>query len=379
MVAYIVGGFTFIPLVVIVTLLLAWYLAPKHETNTTHTKPAAVSLGVAGEAKSQELGHKTGQQLSGAAAASGTFAVLRRYDFQAATAALSARNNAGSNGIANATPADGSIGNDASTSSSSESVYQVMYRSVFDRNKNNNNTRTLLADSTADQNPSVKPGKSKGPPANVFYIVLRHGHLMLYDSPAQVEVKHVISLAHHAITLQAGNGAFPEDNHSTIPEADLFVKRTAIVLTPTDIPNGALQQANEQPPTRPIVLFGSLSIEKEDFYHALLASRASPPTPLELDPAALIKLQSTLHSSSLTPETKAVNALLGRIFLALQHSDFLSNFIRRKIENKLARIQKPSFIPLVEIRSLDLGDAGPVISNLRLKDLDISGDLSTLR
>ncbi|KAM3422366.1 hypothetical protein BST61_g2725 [Cercospora zeina] len=106
-----------------------------------------------------------------------------------------------------------------------------------------------------------------------------------------------------------------------------------------------------------------------------MSHRADPPTPKALEPEALIKLQSALHSSSLTPETRALDALIGRIFLAIHRTDSMNSFVRGKLEKKLNRIQKPAFIPSLLVHSIELGDAGPVFSNLKLRELNIDGEM----
>ncbi|CAK3780995.1 PH domain-containing [Lecanosticta acicola] len=369
---YIFGGLTFLPLLLAAVLAVAWYLLPRSDTIKTESRDDLKDVDPEELAKETTKNESIRKEGVGEAAANGTFAVLRHYDFQAAVAALNARNNGNATGNSSGPSLDGVAAGDGGPTGSSESVYQSMYRSVFVGNKNTGSSSLL------DPNdPQLgSPGRRKPVPAHIMYIVLRHGHLMLYDSPAQVEVKHVISLAHHKVTLQAGKHGADELDERQIMESDLFIRRTAIVLTPVELPNGTLQQSNTPKPPRPFYLFAASTIEKEDFYHALLSSRDKPPIALPIDSDALIKLQSTLHSSSLTPETRALNALLGRVFLGIHKTDVLINFIRGKIEKKLARIQKPTFIPVLQIRSLDLGDAGPVLSNLKMRDLNISGDMT---
>ncbi|KAF2160289.1 hypothetical protein M409DRAFT_70621 [Zasmidium cellare ATCC 36951] len=368
-ITYLVGGLTFLPLVLAAVLASAWYLLLKadHAEERQRDGPDDGKVYTAEEVVKEQDQSRSRQESTSDVGASGTFAVLRKYDFQAAIQALNARQNgsAAAGGQGHDTTAGDGVGN------SSESVYQSMYRSVFSGNKNTGSSTSILDHDDTQQAPA---NRRRSVSANVMYIVLRHGHLMLYDSPAPMEVRHVLSLAHHNVTLQSGKEAEDEIDDRKIPEADLFIKRTAIVLTPVELPNGSMQSSGSQKATKPIYLFSATSFEKEDFFHALLWTRSHPPTLLPLDPEALIKLQSSLHSSSLTPETRALNALLGRVFLGIHHTDYLKNFILGKIEKKLARIQKPTFIPLLQIRSLDLGDAAPVFTNLKLRDLNINGD-----
>jgi len=372
--AYVFGGLTFIPLLIAAVVLPGWLLlpiVPKAARAHEDDKSTSVLANAYGETAAKGL-LKAAQEEKYApdGAASATFAVLRAFSFQAANEALIAREKS------NATvgSANGAVDGVADVrDGGSESVYQSMYRSVFDRSKRANGAPSVLENkdgtSTGGDGVSTARVKRKVIPANVFYIVLRHGHLMLYDSPVQMEVKHVISLAHHTISLSEGG---PDDEE--IMDADLFIKRTAIVLTPIALENGRQQTPSAQP--KPFYLFSANCSEKEDFYHALLSTRGSPPIPQPLIPEDAIKLQSTLHSTSLTPETRAFNALVSRIFLAIHRTSSLENLIRNKIEKKIARVQKPSFLTSLAVQSIDLGDAAPIFSNPRLKDLHISGDLT---
>lgn len=329
--AYLLGGITFIPLLLAAVLIPAWLFLPQYheqDRNTSANKSTHEEQDVTGQGQGEDGSKEQTPHVStdGNGAASATFAVLRSYHFPSAVAALNVRApNSGttgapgsaSNGVVDGREAE-VIGN-----SSSESVYQSMYRSVFDRGRNSANTAPSVLENWADGTPEGSKVKRKTTvSASVFYIVLRHGHLMLYDSPAQLEVRHVISLEHHSISLTDG-----EEDELTLPDADLFIKRTAIVLTPVQSSslNGNLAGQGAMPSSqapRPFYLFCSSCTEKEDFYHALLSTRTLPPVPQPIAPEDLIKLQSTLHSTSLTPETRAFNALVGRVFLSVHRTRF---------------------------------------------------------
>lgn len=112
-------------------------------------------------------------------------------------------------GGVNGKPPDRTTPAGAVVSMESPSVYQSMYRSIFDRNK------------TAS--PSIDAANARNKKArNVFYVVLRLGHLMLYDNEDQLEVRHVISLAHYRTDVYAGGEA--------IPEGELWIKRNCMHL-----------------------------------------------------------------------------------------------------------------------------------------------------
>ena len=361
---YLLGGFTFVPLVLAVVLIPAWLSLPKVEDGGGSKAKDGAKKDQVDDKTRENLLAEHEEKYDGAA--SGTFAVLRSYDFQAANTALNARSssNTGQGGVG---ASDGTV----ESGNNSESVYQSMYRSVFDRSKTATPSASVLQNDDASSSMNGRVRK-RVTPANVFYIVLRHGHLMLYDSAAQMEVRHVISLAHYSISLSEGAPAGNDEKN--MRDGDLFIKRTAVVLNPTELPSGQLQ-----PPTvaaRPFYLFSSTCIEKEDFYHALLYTRTRPPIPEPIEPNDAIKLQSTLHSTSMTQETRALNALVGRIFLALHHTEDMETLVRNKVETKISRVQKPAYIASLALESIDLGDAAPVISNPRLRDLNISGDMT---
>ncbi|KAK5740107.1 hypothetical protein LTR17_004819 [Elasticomyces elasticus] len=365
-IAYIFGGLTFLPLLLAAILLPAWLLLPRRQHDAAGSTKSDVLEGEKHHASSKGQEEDDDTTAEGNAAADATFAVLRQYHFPSALTALSARasgNNGSNVGIGTMDTSGGET-----TAASGESVYQSMYRTVFDRGKPASVLERDSEDISGVEGPAGRLKRKPVVSATVFYIVLRHGHLMLYDSAAHTEVRHVISLAHHTVSLTDGET-------DVLPDSDLFIKRTAIQLTPLVSQHGKLQVQSTARP-KPFYFFSSTCIEKEDFYHALLSSRASPPIPQPIAPEDLIKLQSTLHSSSLTPETRAINALIGRIFLAFHRTSFLEHEIRSRIEKKIARVQKPAFIASLEVVTIDLGSNSPVLSQPRLKDINVSGDMT---
>lgn len=207
----------------------------------------------------------------------------------------------------------------------SPSVYQSMYRSMFDWK----------------QGPSLDLGNRNGKTVkrarNVFFVVLRHGHLMLYEDSEQLEVKHVISLELHDVSIYSGE--------SEIPEGELWIKRNAIRLT---------RKARPEDPafaSKPFYLFSENCSDKEDFYFALLQNQDvkpnkldSPPRPQHFETKHIVRLVQSLHSSEEQLQTRWINGLAGRLFLALYKTQVIEDFIRKKITKKIARVKsKPHF------------------------------------
>ena len=238
----------------------------------------------------------------------------------------------------------------------SPSVYQSMYRSLFDRKAANS------ADSAKGET-----GKASKRARNIFYVVLRHGHLMLYDDSEQLEVRHVISLAHHDVSIYGGE--------YEIPEGELWIKRNAIALRR----KAATQDQGSI--TLPFFFFSENCSEKEDFYFALLRSQDhthleddAPPQVQHFEVKDIISLVQRLHSSEEHLQTRWINALVGRLFLAIHKTQTAEDFLRMKITKKIARVSKPAFLSNITLNRISLGDSAPFITNPRLRDLTVEGE-----
>lgn len=191
---------------------------------------------------------------------------------------------------------------------------------------------------------------------------------MLYDDAEQLEVRHVVSLAHYNVDIYAGG--------EPIPEGELFIKRNCIRLTQRTSAHGLVG-------SKPFCLFSENCSEKEDFYHAMLQSQEyragnseTPPAPLKFNTTDLIRLVQQLHATEENLHTRWINALIGRIFLAMYKTEDVERFIWTKITKKIARVPKPALIDGIHIRSIDMGDLPPFITNPKLRDLNVDGDLT---
>ncbi|CEJ91395.1 hypothetical protein VHEMI07111 [[Torrubiella] hemipterigena] len=362
--AYFVGGVTFIPLVIIAVLAHAHYTFPhRHdvlplgndETIQSETKQYdeiveegdnTEALDAARANKAEALRAKAklaSQDIPDVAA--GFFAVCREYTPM---------------GI-NAKPIERSTPVGSTTvASPSPSVYQTMYRSIFDRKAAPNGP-------IEGTNMSQRPKRA----GNVFYVVLRHGHLMLFDDEEQLEVRHVISLAHHDISIYSGG--------DVTPEGELFIKRNALCLSrrvsETDNNN------SDTPVSKPFYLFSENCSAKEDFYFALLRNQEQTfsfedraPKPKQFDVKAIISLVQKLHSSEDNIHSRWINAMIGRVFLGVYETRDIQYLIAEKITKKISRVKTPSFLTNIAIRRIDTGTAAPYFSNMKLKDLTVEGE-----
>ncbi|KAI9777499.1 MAG: hypothetical protein M1835_005230 [Candelina submexicana] len=333
---YTLGGLTFIPFLLLLALLHAYLILPiqresslsslslrqsDDDERTLHSGPEAGTLAEKLQSRSHEPD-----------VAAGYFAVCREYV----------------PGGINGKPPERTTPAGAVIAEESPSVYQSMYRSIFDRK----------------QGPSLEGGKPTKKARNVFFVVLRHGHLMLYDDSEQLEVRHVISLGHHDVSIYGGGG--------DVPEGELWIKRNAIRLSRKP----DIQETS--PNTKPFFLFSENCSEKEDFYFALLSNQehkpGGAPIPQDFDVKHIIALVQRLHSSEEHLQTRWINGLIGRVFLALYRTQHIESFMRMKITKKIARVKKPAFLSQIVIQKIDMGEGAPYITNPRLRDLTVDGD-----
>ena len=335
-VIYSFGGLTFIPLL----LGIAFIFLPKYPTGADKTPE--LDFDESGDHDNSESLDKQFQRNHELDVAAGYFAVCREYV------------PGGQNGKPpeRTTPAGEVIAEE------SPSVYQSMYRSIFDRK----------------QTPTFDPSKyANGKPVkkanNVFYIVLRHHHLMLFDSSEQVIVRHVISLNHHDVSIYGGG--------NEIPEGELWIKRNAIRLERKPGSSDVVSAS------KPFYLFSDNCSEKEDFYFALLQNQERekdedmpPPRPQQFELKDIISLVQKLHSSEEHLYTRWLNAFIGRIFLAMYKAKGVEDHIRMRITKKIARIMKPAFLSGIILQSIDMGQSAPYVTNPRLRDLNVDGECS---
>ncbi|KAL5604415.1 hypothetical protein BROUX41_002387 [Berkeleyomyces rouxiae] len=362
--AYLLGGLTLIPLILLAGLLHAHLTLPYHETSRPDTRRADsdvdddliqpgddVSLlqaekdarvKAADATSTSAAARRTGEDDM----ASGYFAVCREYTPMGINAKP----------IERTTPAGSTT-----VAAPSQSVYQAMYKSIFERKPT-----PKESDSTAS---SSRPRKA----GNIFFVVLRHGHLMLFDDEEQLEVRHVISLAHHKISIYSGG--------DVIPEGELYIKKNAIRLSRcSDSPELA---AGESQAAKPFYLFSENCSAKEDFYFCLLrnqehtfgdASKHMPPPPQQFEVKDIISLVQKLHSSEDHFQTRWLNAFLGRIFLGIYKTEDLKDYIRGLLMKKISRVKVPSFLTNISIRGIDTGQGPPFITNPKLREMTVDGE-----
>jgi len=234
-------------------------------------------------------------------------------------------------------------------------------------------------------------------PKDRFYTVLKQNVLFLYQDEDQVDCTAAIQVSLYHVDLHPSGS----------PDGELFVKRKAICLNPiiqstnstSPIPNNSKlpqpseksqqqtdQQSNHQPGRpAPWFLFTKNNLEKEDWYHILLASsKLTGP-----DSKATFQLDASLFDSQdmaklvegidQQPDPipmRWMNAMLGRLFLSTYRTHAFEHWIIDRIMKKLAKVQTPSFLSAINVREVNVGSTTPFFSKPMLKELTIDGDAS---
>ncbi|KAA8917367.1 hypothetical protein TRICI_000479 [Trichomonascus ciferrii] len=283
-----------------------------------------------------------------------------------------------------------SASNDASISQSEtaySSLYKLMSNNSSSKSLKGSNSpiglpsETNLSNSSQGQDKKQKKSTSK---------LNKHGNLFLYQDSDQSSVKHVIVIANHVVTMWPPN----------VNDGQLFIKRSAICLAKInyDKPDHAAQLSDpENPPTNAFYLFSDNCSEKEDFYFALIRASKRSATwnprantgykfsetpvfdpfimaqPLHYKTSEIMELIQTLHSTDANLQTRWLNALLGRLFLAVKDTHPFEHFFRNKIVNKLARVKRPTFLSDIEVKKIYCGHAIPYFTNPKLRELTPEG------
>ncbi|CAK7263692.1 hypothetical protein SEPCBS57363_000699 [Sporothrix epigloea] len=234
----------------------------------------------------------------------------------------------------------------------SPSVYQTFFRSMLNKKSDPETVEISNAASPRPKNAH-----------NMFYVVLRHGHLILFDDDQQVDVRHVIKLADHDVKIYSGA--------DVVPEGELFIKRNAIQLEPK---NHQRAKAHNAPAPQPWFFYCENCSEKEDFYFSLIRSQENAPQPREIDVRHLTALMERLHASEEAADMRWFNALLGRLFLGVYKTSDVLKFVESKVITKLSRMPRPSFMANIVVQRVDIGETTPQITSPRLKSLTAEGE-----
>lgn len=288
-------------------------------------------------------------------------------------------------------------------------AYSSLYKFVKNsgaKTKDPNGEISSVSESDAasiTQAPTVGTPTKGGNKKHRYYAVLKHGNLFLYRDERLKDVKHVIVLLNFFVSIWPRN----------ITEGQLFTKYSSIALLRKDwkrkrrlsdntttmddldwedseqitLQDVLNKKSNLPAPPGSFFIYTDFNIEKEDWYFTLIkASKTGSDTPPALDPSIqaktlhfetrhMVGLIQTLYSAEGQLHTKWFNAVINRLFLSLQHTDAMHNYLVSKIEKKLNKMKTPGFLDKFQITKVRAGHGAPFITFPVLKEINPEGDL----
>nr|CRX79013.1 hypothetical protein ls5930a1_00066 [Leucosporidium scottii] len=232
-------------------------------------------------------------------------------------------------------------------------------------------------------NRSRDPRRSK--PKDQFYGVLKQNILFLYDNEEQVDCWAAVEVSQHEVIIYPeGNldgELFVKRNAITLKPRNVdgdaaLAAHAATEETTHDMePNSPL----------PWFIFAKVNSDKEDWYHSLVQAsklgNAINTATLDkdrslFDPEDMATLVDGIDAQPDSIPMRWFNALLGRIFLAVYRTSTLEEYITSRIVRKLKRVKTPSILSEIQVREVNVGTAVPFFSKPMLKELTAEGDAS---
>lgn len=230
----------------------------------------------------------------------------------------------------------------------------------------------------------------RGKPVNVYFLVLKHNSLFMYDSEEQTNCAGVALIEGCKIDL------YPH----TLLLDEIYKKEH-----PLRVVNDAGRPLFEGRPR--LYLYAATASEKEDWLFAL--RQASQPASESLLPSDAVarttadtsanseeapsrgfaplrdprladavfmeRLNRYVRAPTMDKSAQWLNAILGRLFFNMFRSNDLERFFRKKFERKAATIPKPFFLGDLVLRSVFVGQSLPMFSRGQLHSVTNLGEL----
>ncbi|KAJ3273905.1 hypothetical protein HDV01_003736 [Terramyces sp. JEL0728] len=205
--------------------------------------------------------------------------------------------------------------------------------------------------------------------------VLKHKTLFLYTDEKQVECAKVILIPQYKILLHP----------DTLTDHELFIRHNPIVLMAYD--EAMLNMDRE------LYIYTPTSSEKEDWFIMLRRASKLPAFAdsaalslfyQEVDPVrqhveAMKKLvANTTSDSEELLATAWLNALVGRMFVAIHANQNVKDWVTKRLSRHNYEEdgdENASFLGDIVIREVDVGNSLPVLSNPKLVNISVDGDM----
>jgi len=255
---------------------------------------------------------------------------------------------------------------------------------------------------------SILDSRSKDPkksrPKDMYFAVLKGSVLYLYEDEAMSECHAALELSSHEVRI------WPEG----LLDAELFTRRNAIFLEARQdaqaLPSvtkemklgndkvGDTAQLNNMDEkgikkgqeaereeafdfSTPWYIFVRSVTDMEDWYHALVHAATHPSqndTLRSLEsiftPDHMQYLVSHLDSQPDPIPMRWLNAFIGRLFFSVYRTAKMEQYIIGRLMKKLSKVKRPGFLTDISVTEVSVGQTAPTFFKPMLKELTREGD-----